>query len=81
MVNHISVPIIEYDGHKWAALAHYSKDHEITCEEQIKCLNQNYSFKNGHRLRLFKLKKQVYWKIPPTALDITGVPPRRLHRN
>jgi hypothetical protein len=80
VVEHLEVPIIEHDGHKWGALAHLASDHEITCEAQIKCLNEKYSFKGGHRVRLYKFKKQVYWKIPPKALDISNVPIRRAQR-
>lgn len=75
---HIHLPIIEHDGYRWAAISYYGLSHEMTCEEPIKILNQKYSFKDGHRVRLIKLKKQVHWKIPPTALDISDVPPRRV---
>jgi predicted RNA-binding protein associated with RNAse of E/G family len=51
MPDHIQVPLIEHDGYRWAALAYYGKDHEITGEGQS-CLNQKYSFKDGHRVRL-----------------------------
>jgi hypothetical protein len=75
---HISVPIVEHDGHRWAAISYYGPSHEITAEGQPKIIDQKYGFKDGHRVRLIKLKKQVYWKIPPTALDISEVSPRRV---
>jgi hypothetical protein len=80
MADHIQVPIIEHDGHRWGALAFFGKDHEITGENQS-CLNQKYSFKGGHRVRIYKIKKNVYWKIPSTVtLDITNVPTRRVQQ-
>ena len=78
MTDHIKIPYIEYGGYRWAALAYYAKDHEFTSEEQAKCVDQKYSFKGGHRVRIFRLRKQVYWKIPPTTLDISEVPLRRV---
>jgi hypothetical protein len=75
---HIRLPIVEHDGFRWAAMAYFGRDHEITGESS-KCLNDKYSFRNGHRVRLYKIKKQVYWKIPSTvSLDITDVPQRRV---
>jgi hypothetical protein len=80
MADHIRVPVIEHDGYRWGALSFYGKDHEITGENQS-CLNQKYSFKGGHRVRIYKLKKSVYWKIPSTVtLDISDVPARRVPR-
>jgi hypothetical protein len=80
VVDHIPVPIVEYDGHKWGALAFLGYDHEITCEGTIKLVEQQYTFRDNHKVRLYKLKKQVFWKIPPKALDISEVPVRRVQR-
>jgi hypothetical protein len=78
MATHIKVPLVDYDGYQWAALAQFGKDHEII-GETFKCTNDQYSFRAGHRVRLFKVKKQVYWKIPAgTNLDISDVPARRV---
>jgi hypothetical protein len=75
---HISMPLVEHDGHRWAAIAYYGIDHEIT-GETCKCLKEKYSFKGGHRVRIYKIKKQVYWKVPSSIdLDITDVPKRRV---
>jgi hypothetical protein len=75
----VQVPIIEHDGYRWGALANFGKDHEITCEA-TKLLEDKYSFKGGHRVRIYRLKKQVYWKLPSVAveIDISGVAPRRV---
>ena len=56
MADHIQVAVVEHDGYRWAALAFYGKDHEITGENQS-CLNQKYSFRGGHRVRIHKIKK------------------------
>lgn len=79
MTKYVQVPIVEHDGKKWGALAHLALDHEITCESTIKCINEKYSFRGGHRVRVYKFKKQVYWKLPSQAIeiDISDVPPRR----
>lgn len=70
MTKCIQVPIIEHNGHKWGALASFGSDHEITCEATIKCVDEKYSFKGGHRVRLYRFKKQVYWRLPSSAVEI-----------
>jgi hypothetical protein len=78
MADHLQVRVIEYDGYKWAALADFGKDHDIIGEAQS-CINQKYSFKGGHRVRIFRIKKNVYWRLPSTiTLDISDVPARRV---
>jgi hypothetical protein len=77
-LDRISVPVIEYGGYRWAALVFFGKDHEIT-GESFSCIDQKYSFKDGHRVRIFKIKKNVHWRLPSAiVLDITDVPPRRI---
>jgi len=75
----VHLPIVEYGGYDWGALAFLGKDHEITCETFQK-VEEKYSFKDGHRVRIYRLKKNVYWRLPSSALqmDITDVAPRRL---
>jgi hypothetical protein len=78
MSDHINIPVIEHDGYRWAALAYYGKDHEIIGESS-NCIDQKYSFKGGHRVRMYRIRKQVYWRIPSAVtLDITNVAPRRI---
>jgi len=77
MAEHVNIPIVEHDGSKWAALAYFGKDQDFTGED-FKCTNRQYSFKGGHRVRIYRIKKQVYWKIPSRVLDITDVPTRRV---
>jgi hypothetical protein len=77
MPDFLRLPLVDHDKLKWGALAYFGKDHEIACED-FKVINQRYSFRGGHRVRLVRLKKQVYWKIPlGTNLDISDVPIRR----
>jgi hypothetical protein len=72
------VPVIEHDGHRWAALVNFGKDHDITGERQS-CINEKYSFKGGHRVRIYRIKKNVYWRLPSKiTLDISDVPARRV---
>jgi hypothetical protein len=77
-LDRISVPVIEHDGYRWAALSSFGKDHEIT-GESCSCVDQKYSFKGGHRVRIYKIKKNVHWRLPSTVtLDITDVAPRKI---
>jgi hypothetical protein len=72
------VPIIEHDGYRWGALAYFGKDQEFTGED-FKCVDQKYSFKGGHRVRIIRIRKQVYWRLPSGInLDITDVAMRRV---
>jgi hypothetical protein len=78
MHDHISVPVIEHGGYRWGALAYFGKDHEFTGED-FKCIDQKYTFRNEHRVRIIRIRKQVYWRIPVgITLDIGAVPPRRV---
>jgi hypothetical protein len=78
VADHIQLAIIEHDGCRWGALAYFGKDHEITGEKQS-CINEKYSFKGGHRVRIYKIKKNVYWRIPSAIqVDISDVPTRRV---
>ena len=77
MAPQIKIRVIDHDGSQWAALSDFGKDHEII-GEAFRCVDQQYSFRGGHRVRLYKVKKQVFWKIPSgTSLDISDVPLRR----
>ena len=78
------VPIRRVGAEKWGDLSALSQTHEI-CGEKVKCVNQNYSFANEHRVRLFKFTKNVHWRIPEgIELDISEIaqaePPRRQTR-
>ena len=81
---YVKVRVRTVNNKNWGWLALLSERHEF-CGEDIRPLNQNYSFADGHRVRLYVAKKNVHWRIPDgIALDIEGVPaanpPRRSQR-
>jgi hypothetical protein len=70
----IWVPIRIVNGERWGNLAALSFRHEICAEEYS--IQQQYSFAGQHRVRLFKLKKNVHWRIPQGVdLNISEVSP------
>jgi hypothetical protein len=85
-MSHVSVPVKDVNGVKWGDLSALALTHEIV-GERVDKLNENFSFAGGHRVRLFKFKKNVHFKVPPkgTLLDMTAVPvgdtPRRQGRS
>lgn len=78
------LPVRVVNKQKWGCLAYLGKDHEI-CGESCDIIDQQYSFANQHRVRLYRIRKNVYWRIPGAIVaDIqevkpTGNPPRRTH--
>ena len=75
MTDFFSLPVKVHDKHRWGCLALLGKDHEI-CGETCHVVNENYSFAGGHRVRIYRIKKNVYWKIPgPLVADIKNVAP------
>jgi len=83
VAQHITLPVKRVGSDHWAELGAVAPQwtHEI-CGEDVRLKDHNYSFAGGHRVRLYKFKKNVHWKIPTgVQLDISGVapaqPPRR----
>ena len=74
MAGYARVPVTEHKGEKWGDLNSIDMTHEV-CGENVKCITENFSFKGGHRVRLFRFKKNVYWRLPSNVvtLDISGV--------
>ena len=70
-----SVPLKKFGNDLWADLgALGSRVWEVTCEKSDLKDNQ-YSFIGGHRVRLFKLKDNVHFKLPADfKVDIRAVP-------
>lgn len=82
MPSSINVPVKRHDGYNWAELSHFGSDH-IICGERFTKQDESYGFVGGHRVRLYKVKKNVHWRIPVGSqildiADVTAAPPRRL---
>jgi hypothetical protein len=80
-MDHVRVPVRLVNNARWGALAYLGETHEI-CAEKGDCIDQKFSFAGQHRVRLWRFRKNVHWKIPTGVdLDISGVqraaPPRR----
>jgi hypothetical protein len=75
------VPIIVHDSAKWGALSHITTGSIDVVAEKFNLENSNLSFVGGHRVRLYRLKKNVHFKIPQgTELNISDVPPQQAPR-
>lgn len=75
------VSLKDYNGDKWGDLAAIAVAHDI-CGEKVSQINGNFSFIGGHRVRLYRFKKNVHWLIPKgTDFEIGDLPqapaPRR----
>jgi hypothetical protein len=75
MSEHVRIPVREYGREKWGWLSALCPDHEIVGYD-FKMVDQNYSFVGGHRVRLYKIKGNVHFKIPSgIEFDISAVAP------
>jgi hypothetical protein len=78
MTERIIVPVtVMKNGDKWGDLSVLgaTKTHEV-CGTTVNPGN-DYSYKGGHRVRLYKFKGQVAFRIPAGLdLDISGVAPQ-----
>lgn len=79
----IHLPLREHNHERWADISSLapSQTFEIV-GEKVNRSDENFSFIGGHRVRLYKFKKSVHFKVPRgTDLNISGVtpaePPRR----
>lgn len=88
MTDWIWVPVRMHNNERWGALS-FLKGGRIleVIAERFERKDENFSFIGGHRVRLYKLKTNIHFKIPTEALtlDISGVaaavqPPRRQGR-
>jgi hypothetical protein len=73
----IAVPIRIYNGEKWGALTYIACGRPLeVVAEQFEQKKENFSLFGQHRVRLFKLKANIHFKLPADAvtLDISGVP-------
>jgi hypothetical protein len=75
MAERASIPVRVVNGEKWGDLNSIQSTHEI-CGEKVDMVNSNFSFAGGHRVRLYRFRKNVHWRIPAAiTLDITDVKP------
>jgi hypothetical protein len=84
MSERFSVPVKLYKGEKWGDLSAIGLTHDF-CGEVVNKKNDSFSFLGGHRVRLYSFKKNVHWRIPTNAFDISSVaasdaPQPRKHR-
>ena len=74
MRERISVTLKTVGRRKWGDLSVIATSHDI-CGETVKEIDSKYNFAGGHRVRLYRFKKNVHWLIPEgVELDISGVP-------
>lgn len=82
-MDHVRIPVRIVGKQKWAMLTACGGPNHIIVGEKFACKDQQYSFADGHRVRLYSVKQNVHWKIPEGIdLDVSGVtpagdPPRR----
>lgn len=70
----ISIPLKTVGGRSWGDLNSFALSHEI-CGERVDLVDNSYSFAGGHRVRLYKFKKNVHWAVPMGIdLEISDVP-------
>ena len=80
MMPRVKVPVRMVNGEKWGQLSVLGHTHFVVAEEVRQLAD--LTFADGHRVRHYRLKKNVHWRIPVEAeIDITDVPqkapPRR----
>jgi hypothetical protein len=74
MSERVSIPIRLHKNQKWGWLSAICPDHEIVGYD-FKLVDAQYSFLGDHRVRLYKVKGNVHFKIPTGArFDISAVP-------
>jgi hypothetical protein len=73
----IAVRIKMHGTEQWGCLDTWGNNSVDIVAETWNNVNDQYSFVGGHRVRLFRVRKNVHFKIPPgaTTFDITDVVP------
>ena len=78
-MKHVRVPVKHWNKGNWGDLSALSQilTHEIVGEEVRQ--GKDFSFAGGHRVRFFKFKKNVHFKINEGVnLDISDISPGTL---
>lgn len=72
----LRLPLLDHDGWKWGRLNLFgNSDKQVICAESFSTIKEKYTFKGGHRVRLYALKGNIHWRIPAdTKIDIVDVP-------
>lgn len=74
-MSRVLIPVKKVNGENWGDLGAFAISHDIV-GEKVHLANENFSFAGGHRVRLYRFKKNVHFKIPQgTQLDIAAVIP------
>lgn len=60
----VPVPVRTIHGENWGHLGHFADVHEIIGYD-FRLKKQNFTVRGNHRVRLYKVKGNVHWKIPP----------------
>ena len=86
MTDTVGIPVRVWKGDRWGALSFKDSGAHDVCGETVKLIDENFSIFGQHRVRLYRFKKNVHWRVPAgVELDIAGVspaqPPRRQGRN
>lgn len=80
MTQSLIIPVKEVRGDKWGCLDRLCDDHEIVGYD-FKLKNDQYSFAGGHRVRLYKVKGNVHFRVPiGVTFDISSVPVQPSHQ-
>ncbi len=83
MKEFLHVPIRIVGKEKWGALAYLVAGTQSIdfVAEKVDCVNEKFSFADGHRVRRYRLKKQIHFSIPhEVKLDIEAVQPAEAPR-
>ena len=76
MTETVKLPITKYQNEKWVHLSKIAPAGSHWFVGEKFSMEENYSFHGQHRVRLIKLKNNVWWKIPVgVEVDISAVVP------
>jgi hypothetical protein len=75
-MSHVKIPVKLLGTEKWGCLQILDAGAHFVVAENVDKVDENFSFIGGHRVRKYRLKKNVHFKIPASAqFDISGVTP------
>lgn len=76
-MDRICIPVRVINRANWGALSFVSPGSHDICAYNVKLLNEQLTLAGNHRVRVYRFKDNVHWKIPADAqlIDISGVTP------